>query len=164
MQNFGYLLQPLIISSKSYALYDIKPQIIEVKFPSKQLYINKLYISSQYKICLSIPFNINIEEVSTGLISKNTIYKINKENTIENLHTLQITIENLNSKDGAELTQMFNIYYTGDLTVFRPGYKDFIIKTNRYSKLMPPIGTKTLFEYDDIKLEDVSYIINNFFI
>lgn len=160
IQNFGFLLQPLIISDKPHGLYNNKYPESEHIVPSRDTYSNKLYITNQYKICLSIPFNIIIQEVSAGIF-KNIVYKIDKSKTITNMSKLKINLENLSRRDETSIEQLFLIYYTGDLVYMRPSGDNFIVKTNRYSKLSLP--KSILYEYDDIGEDVVKFIIDKFF-
>jgi len=155
IQNFGYLLQPMVMGGVSYKLYHNEPKIKDEIIPIRT---NKLYVTNQYKICLSIPYTIQVHNESPGFIARTTTY---------NYHYSK----KLRKQIDASLQPLFRIYYTGDSWpwVRHPkDRKDYIVKTNRYSKFeldltsYPPLKS-FLFEYDDIDPKDVSFIEKQFF-
>ena len=162
LQNFGYLIKPLMDNeSSNISLYNISIFNRADISPLKLSYVNKLYISPFYKLCLSIPICYNklytqltLKQKIKTLTSSIKTFSINPRNTLSEIQELIPLYRTFNIESLDKNRNLFDIYYTGDTDETNK----WIIKTNRYSHF------RYLYEYDNIKLDDiVKLIIEKFF-
>jgi hypothetical protein len=142
IENFGDMMKSMWIKSGSENI-----RFIHTFNVKSYRHISKLYITDVHKIAVSLPYIPLATQYST-----HDVYKLNKDNTIQDLKNKQIP---------EEYWEKYNNYNTFIVEYINPfatstkgiqsalTQKKYIISTNRYSKTFGVVKSY-IYEYDNI--------------
>jgi hypothetical protein len=160
--DFGKILTEILIKDKEDISECFIHKFIKDKAPS---FINKLYLTHENKICLSIPFVPIVNQIE-NIDANITQFRYHKPGTNklyedEKVRLLERLPHNIEDRLSDFIIEYNNDYATGARAWFsKPPY---IVATNRYShKDKFRMGMFSLrnsvYDYDDVIIEDVKKI------